>query len=172
MTNWPEMAGKYRPVEGDVLHPDDCVIIRIMGAEWRVRPLQLPDGIRYTPQFGDTVEFKQTIDPLGNEPMQERARELLRFARTEPDNMDLLSAVCDYLSRLLDQQYSLTDEIKGDLLCFRGEAIPMWFNQAIRHANGISPQETLTETLVELLPDVAEEPVEEPRTKRFWQFWK
>tara|TARA_Y100000310_G_C20675171_1_gene812625 strand:- start:2380 stop:2886 length:507 start_codon:yes stop_codon:yes gene_type:complete len=165
MADWNKLAANYRPMEGDVLHPDDCVVIRIKGAEWRVRPLQLPEGIMYTPEFGAVVEFKQTIDPLGNEPMQNRAAELVEFAKGGAEGLPLISAVCNYLSGLLDQQYSLPDEVKGELLCFRGEEIPAWVYQALRHAHGIRPQETIEETVASLLP---EEPEEQKKKRRWW----
>jgi len=165
MRDWHKIAANYRPMVGDVLHPDECVVIRIMGAEWRVRPLQLPRGIRYTPEFGDGVEFKQTIDPLGNEPMQAKAKALVEFAASEPEGLELVSAVCDYLSALLDQQYDISDEAKGDLLGFRGEIAPLWIEQALRHANGLPP----FPTAMELVGQVQD--IKEPPQKPWWKFW-
>ncbi len=165
MRKWPEIAAACRPMEGDVLHPDDCVVIRIRGVEWFVRPLQLPEGIAYTPVFGDKVEFKQTVDPLGNEPMQERAAKLVEFAAGVLEGLGLVSEVCGYLSALLDQQYELSDEIKGELLCFRGDDLPPWIFQALRHAHGISPQQTHVELVEALAP-----PPEIVPKKRRW-FW-
>ncbi len=167
--DWTATAINYRPREGDVLHPDDCVVIRIRGAEWKVRPLQLPKGIQYTPEFGEKVEFRQTVDPLGNEPMQKRAADLVEYAKTEPEGLTLISEVCGYVSALLDQQYDLSDDIKGDLLGFRGEDIPPWVYQALRHAHGISPQAGVEETMSALLPEP--EIIKAPERKRFWRFW-
>jgi len=131
---------------------------------------QLPDGIRYTPKFGDNVEFEQTVDPLGNEPMQKRAAELVEFAATEPEGLDLISAVCGYMAALLDQQYDLANDVKADLLSFRGDTPPVWVEQAMRHAHGLNPQETAIDTIASLLDQPHPQP--QPQQKRFWQFWK
>jgi len=165
MRDWHKIAANYRPMVGDVLHPDECVVIRIMGAEWRVRPLQLPRGIRYTPEFGETVQFKQTVDPLGNEPMQKMAADLVESIKVI-EGLSMISSVCSYLSALLDQQYELSDETKGDLLSFRMPNIPPWIYQATRHASGLNPQPLAGELAENLSP--APEP--EPTKKPWWKF--
>jgi len=163
-------SGARRPMSEDgVLHPDDCAQMRMMGVVWYVRPLQLPRGIRYTPDFVDGVTFRQTIDPLGNKPMQERAEALLEFLKTEPEDLKPIEAVCEYLSALLDQQYTLADELKAELIAFRGENLPPWFTQAVRHASGLDPQPTFVESLLppEPEPELEPEPVERP----WWKVW-
>ena len=169
MPDWKVLASHTRPLVGDVLHSDDCVIIRIKGAEWKVRPLQLPRGILYTPDFGDKVSLRQTVDPLGNKPMQDRAEELLAFLESGPEGLDGVLAVCTYLGELLDQQYEISAEDKADLLSFRGDTTPVWDEQAVRHANGLAPQVTLEESIAMMAPEVVTAPT--PKT-RFWQFWK
>ena len=171
MRDWNTISSAYRPLEGDVLHPDECVVIRIMGAEWRVRPLQLPKGIMFTPEFGDVVTLNQTVDPLGNKPMQDRAEELVAFLASEQDDQLIkITAVCAYLGELLDQQYDLSDEVKSDLLKFRGVAIPAWYQQAVRHANGLPPVPTTAEFISSLENEPEIENNEEPN-KPFWKFW-
>jgi len=167
MREWSKIAANYRPMEGDVLHPDDCVEIRIKGAVWRVRPLQLPRGIMYTPEFGDTVSLKQTVDPLGNKPMQDRAEELLAFLASSPEGLVGVLAVCTYLGELLDQQYKLSPATKSDLLHFRGDDLPLWYEQAVRHANGLSPQVSAMDAIVESLP----EPAMKIQPKPWWKVW-
>jgi len=168
MRDWIKIASDYRPMVGDVLHPDECVVIRIAGAEWRVRPLQLPRGILYTPEFGDHVSLKQTVDPLGNKPMQDMAEELVAFAKSlQEDPFAKITATCAYLSELLDQQYDLSSEVKADLLSFRGDTPPAWMQQAIRHANGLPPSPSDAEFIEEMLPTIEEPVVSKP----FWKFW-
>lgn len=167
MRDWNTISSAYRPLEGDVLHPDECVVIRIMGAEWRVRPLQLPKGIMFTPEFGDVVTLNQTVDPLGNKPMQDRAEELVAFLASEQDDQLIkITAVCAYLGELLDQQYDLSDEVKSDLLKFRGDSPPPWYHQTVKHANGRDPNESILETILPALVENNEEP-----NKPFWKFW-
>lgn len=168
MRDWKTIAANYRPMEGAVLHPDDCVVIRIKGAEWYVRPLQLPAGIMYTPEFGEKVEFRQTIDPLGNEPMQKMAADLIESIKVV-EGLSMISSVCSYLSALLDQQYELSDEIKGDLLSFRMPNIPPWIYQSTRHASGLSPQPSAGELSESLSPEPEPEP--EPAKKKWWKFF-
>ncbi len=140
MFDWREIASTPRPLEGDVLHPDECVIIRLKGQDFRVRPLQLPRGIRYIPQFGEGVVFREVVDPLGNKPMQEKAKELRKFLESEPDgDLAIVSSVCGYISGLLDQQYNMSSEMKEELFSFCGEVEPPWIQQGIRHAYGMAP---------------------------------
>jgi len=156
-------SSAQRPCVGDVLHPDDCAKMRIGGVWWSVRPLQLPEGIRYTPEFGDGVKFCQTVDPLGNKPMQDRAASLLDLVRGEPDAIGLFSMTCGYLCALLDQQYILSNEQKAELFSFRGNEPPPWLAYAIRHANGLPPMPTLIEERAMVEP--------EPPARPWWKLW-
>ena len=172
MTERNTIAAHTRPMVGEVLHPDDCVVIRIKGAEWSVRPLQLPRGILYTPEFGEKVSLRQTVDPLGNKPMQDRAAELVAYLASEPEGLNGVLAVCIYLGELLDQQYDMAPDVKAELLAFRGDDPPAWYEQAIRHANGMSPQPTFTDAILmtELEIDKVYESI--PKKRRSWKFWK
>jgi hypothetical protein len=170
MREWSKIAANYRPMEGDVLHPDDCVEIRIKGAVWRVRPLQLPRGIMYTPEFGDTVSLKQTVDPLGNKPMQDRAEELITYLGSNPEGLDGVLAVCIYLGELLDQQYDIGPDVKSDLLSFRGDEPPAWYEQAIRHASGLSPQVSILEMAMAIDSETQEEATVAP-PRPWWKVW-
>jgi len=168
MRDWHKIAANYRPMVGDVLHPDECVVIRIRGVEWSVRPLQLPRGVMHTPVFGDKVSLMQTVDPLGNKPMQDRAQELVIFLASGVDGLEKILAACIYLGELLDQQYKLTTEDKSALLSFRGDSAPAWYGPAIRHANGLTPHESVEELMQSLIPDTPTSPA----TKSWWKFWE
>lgn len=171
MKDWETIAAHTRPLTGDVLHPDECVTIRIKGVEWSVRPLQLPQGILYTPEFGESVSLRQTVDPLGNKPMQDRAGELVAYLNSRPKGMNGILAVCIYLGELLDQQYDLAPEVKADLLSFRGDEPPVWYQQTIRHANGLSPQPSMIDSIIETAPEIIHAEQPEPVKHSWWKFW-
>jgi hypothetical protein len=99
--------------------------------------------------------------------MQDRAEELLAFLESGPEGLDGVLAVCTYLGELLDQQYEISAEDKADLLSFRGDSTPVWYEQAIRHANGLSPQGTLEELVMMAEQEIVGEPVK----RAWWKVW-
>jgi len=172
MRDWNTISSAYRPLEGDVLHPDECVVIRIMGQDFRVRPLQLPRGVRYIPAFSDGgVSYREIVDPLGNKPMQDRARALIEYIESEhAEEFAIISEVCKYVSGLLDQQYDIADDVKEEMFSFCGGVEPIWLQQGIRHAYGLAPLLDKYKDAVLALQDAKDEEPE-PKPSR-WKFWK
>jgi len=156
-----------RPIGNGVLHPDECVAITICGAPWYVRPLQLPEGIRYVPEFSENVSFRQDIDPMGNEAIQRLAKNVVQLAKAEHEGLDLVSVVCEYVANLLDQQYETPAETKTELFSFRGQHLPSWVYQGLRHANGLNPIEP-----IKPLPKPVVTVQPECYRRQWWRFWR
>ena len=150
MTEWKEIASTYLPMEGGVLHPDECFKMRIKGAEWSVRPLYPPEGVRFTPSIdGENVSFSVDVGG-GDATIQKAAEDLIKdlpehlegttLVLDAADAAGYLARVCKYVMMLLDQQYNLTIEQKIELLSFRGNEAPTWVEYGIRHAQSMPPE--------------------------------
>jgi hypothetical protein len=151
MAQWEEIESESRkPLGNGVLHPDECVAISIQGARWYVRPLYPPEGIRFTPLLdGGDVSFDVNLGD-SNAELQAFAEDIATGLPERLDGTTLLlgggdsggylSLVCMYIIALLDQQYTLTNAQKTELLSFRGNTAPRWLEQGIRHAQSQQPE--------------------------------
>lgn len=174
LKRWKELEFSAR--RSGALHPDDCPKLTIKRVEWAIPPR----GERVIPKFGpngpELVSGKEKwpeaqklveVAPLREKARCDKCGQVLsadlsaEAARAE----EFLLACFALVGKLLDEQYTLSAEQKGQLLGFEADQVPDWIVCLLDWAVGSSGQEDST-----LPVSIGAETGSAQRP--WWKFWK
>jgi len=189
-SRWKELEVASRRSKGDGRHPDECPKLTLHGVEWAIPPR----GAQIVPTFSDDgveivcsseEDWPEAEKVISLVPMKERSFcpqcKQPTSVELEVDldsNNDFLKACFGLAGKLLDKQYTLTPEQKGELLALNADDVPEWILELLRWCHGTkAPDPYDLPGMNFSQPEYHQPPPPGPDIDPFpkrtwWKFWK